>query len=181
MILNAKNNNFRLVLPKNFFPDEVCKKYEFYLKRLPMIYDNIPDFVNASIQGVSFPAPKGPTVTQTLEEDPIIWKGRGRLERWLPREFSITFKLYEGYINYWIMFECLQAFYAYDNLKYLGEDIVLQFLDNTGYELIAFKFEKTVFTGMSGLELSFASNVPDFKTFECDFSYNYPHILKRLD
>lgn len=181
MLLNAKNNNFRVELPKEFFPKEICDKYMFYLKRLPIIYDNIPDFINSSIQGISFPAPKGPVVEQTLLEDPIKWKGRGNLERWLDREFSITFKLCEGYINYWIMFEILQHFYAYDNLKYMLGDIVLQFLDNVGYELVAFRFEKTLFTGMSGLELSFASNVPDFKTFDCSFMYNYPHIIKRLD
>ncbi|MCK9574561.1 MAG: hypothetical protein WC979_01505 [Candidatus Pacearchaeota archaeon] len=181
MILNAKNNNFRLEIPKEFFYKDVTEKYEFYLNRLPVPYDNIPDFVNASIQGVSFPAAAGPTVDQTSFEDPIKWRGRGKLERWLTREFSITFKLYEGYINYWIMFEQLQKFYSYDQTNYMLNDFVLQFLDNTGFELIAFKFEKIIFTGISALDLSFSSNTPEFKTFTCDFAYNYPHIIKRLD
>jgi len=181
MILNAKNNNFRLEFPKQFFYDEVIDKYKFYLKRLPMPYDNIRDFINASIQGVSFPAASGPMVDQTLYDDPVKWRGRGSLERWIDREFSVTFKLYEGYINYWIMFEQLQKFYSYDQRNYMMDDLVLSFLDNSGFEIIAFKFMKIVYHGISSLDLSFSSNVPEFQTFTCDFVFNYMDIIKRLD
>ncbi|HRW21753.1 MAG TPA: hypothetical protein P5509_07265 [Bacteroidales bacterium] len=181
MILNAKNNNFRIEFPSEFFYPEVVDKYNFYLKRLPIPYTNMRDFVNASIQGVTFPAASGPIVDQTLYEDPVKWKGRGKLERWISREFSVTFKLYEGYINYWIMFEQLQKFYAYDQPNYMLGDLVLSFLDNSGFEIIAFKFIKVVYQGISSLDLSFSSNVPDFKTFQCDFVFNYMDIIKRLD
>lgn len=181
MIVNARNNNFRLEIPKKFFFDSVIDKYDFYLKRMPTPYSDIASIINASIQGVSFPAAVGPVIDQTLFDDPIKWKGRGNLNRWITKEFSITFKLYEGYINYWIMFEQLQAYYDYNQRIAFMEDFVLQFLDNTGFELIAFKFEKTIFTGISNLDLSFSSNVPNFQTFTCDFVYNYAHIIKRLD
>jgi len=181
MIRNAKNNNFRIEFPREFFFDEVVKKYEFYIKRLPVPYTTIRDFINASIQGVTFPAASGPIVDQTLYDDPIKWRGRGNLERWISREFSITFKLYEGYINYWIMFEQLQQFYSYKQPNYMIGDIVLSFLDNTGFELIAFNCQNVVYQGISSLDLSFSSNVPDFKTFQCDFVFNYMDVKKRLD
>lgn len=182
MILNAKNNNFRLEFPKEFFFDDVVNKYKFYLQRTPVPYTTIKDFINSSIQGVSFPAAEAPEpVEQILYEDPIKWRGRGKLERWINRDFTVTFKLYEAYINYWIMFEQLQKFYAYEQPNYMLGDLVLSFLDNTGFEIIAFKFEKIVYTGISELDLSFSSNIPEFTTFTCDFKFNYMDIIKRLD
>lgn len=181
MILNAKNNNFRFEFPRNFFFDSVIEKYTPYIKKMPIPYDNLRDYINSSIQSVSFPSMEGPTVDQTLLEDPVKWRGRGRMERWLSRDFTVTFKLYEAYLNYWIMFEQLHAFYSYEQPDYLLGDFVLQFLDNNGYEMIAFKFGKVVYTGISNLELSFSSNMPQFTTFTCNFHYNYPEILNRRD
>lgn len=77
------------------------------------------------------------------------------------------------------MFEQLQAFYAYEQPEYMLGDFTLQFVDNTGFELIAFKFGSIVYNAISSLDLSFSSNVPDFKTFDCTFQYNYMDILKR--
>lgn len=181
MIVNAKNNNFRIEFGRDFFTQDVIDTYLPYIKKLPIPYTNIRDYVDSTIQSVTFPSVEGPTVEQTLGEDPIIWKGRGRLERWLSRDFTITFKLGEGYLNYWIMFEQLRQFYSYEEEKYMKGDIYLQFLDNSGFEVIAFRFGKIVYKSISELELSFSSNVPEFQTFTCTFSYNYPEILHRND
>lgn len=181
MILGAKNNIFRLEFPVGYFFDSVCKKYEPYIKRLPIPYDNVRDFMNSSVQSVSFPAIEGPTVEQKVAEDPIIWKGYGNLEHWMGREFTVTFRLYEGYLNYWIMFDQLRTFYSYENRKALLPDLILQFMDNNGYEFIAFRFGQTLLTSISELELSFSSNMPEGSTFTCNFKYNYPEILNRKD
>ena len=181
MILNAKNNNFRFEFPHGYFYNEVVDKYTPYIKRMPIPYDNLRDYINSSIQSVSFPAISGPIVEQTLYEDPVVWKGRGNVERWMGREFTVTFKLYEAYLNYWIMFEQLRMFYDYHTKDTALPACILQFLDNNGYELIAFQFSQTIFYQMSELEISFASNIPNFQTFTCSFKYNYPEILNRKD
>lgn len=181
MFLNAKNNNFRFEFPRDFFFKEVVDKYTPYIKKMPVPYDNLRDYINASVQSITFPSVAGPTVDQTLLEDPIVLKGRGDTKRWMSRDFSVTFKLCEGYLNYWIMFEQLMAFYDYHNGDYTMGDVILQFLDNNGFEFIAFRFGKIVYTGISELNLSFSSNIPEFQTFTCDFKYNYPTILNRKD
>lgn len=181
MILDAKNNNFRFEFPKEFFFDSVVEKYTPYIKKMPLIYDNVKDYINSTIQSVTFPSMQGPTVEQTLAEDPVIWRGHGNMERWMSRDLSVQLKLSEGYLNYWIMFEQLRAFYDYSQPDYLMGDFTLQFMDNNGYEVMAFSFGKIVYTGISELELSFSSNMPAFTTFTCTFKYNYPRILERHD
>ncbi len=181
MFLNAKNNNFRVEFGRDFFTKDVIDKWTPYIKKMPVPYDNVRDYIDASIQSITFPSVEGPVVNQTLNEDPVIWKGRGRLERWMSRDFSITFKLCEAYLNYWIMFDQLREFYSYKEKDYMKGDIILQFLDNNGFEFVAFRYGKVVYKGISELNLSFSSNVPEFQTFTCGFSCNYPEIMQRFD
>lgn len=182
MIPNAKNNNFFITLPHTFFYPEIIEKYEFYIKRLPNPYETISDFVNSSIQGITFPSIDMGIVEQTLMEDtPIKWKDGFDFKKSIDKEFTITFKLFEGYINYWIMFDQLQKFYDYDTENQFFPPMTLSFLDNTGFELIAFIYEKVLMTSMTQLELSYASNIPDFQTFDVTFHYNYFNIERRLD
>lgn len=182
MILNAKNNNFFIELPRGFFYDEVIKKYDFYIKRLPNPYENIRDFINASIQGVSFPSISMDIVEQTLYEDkPVKWKDGFNFEKHIDKSFTMTFKGYEGYINYWILFEQLYWFYNYDAENEYFPEMTLSMLDNTGFELIAFNFNKILMTEISSLDLSYSSNLPDLNTFTVTFHYNYFELKRRLD
>jgi len=181
MILNAKNNNFRVELASNFFNDDIIKKYEFVLKRLPSPWKSIRNYINAGIQEFSLPSISLPVAEQYNLHNPTTpWKGKGNMEFNIDKEFSITFKLYEGFINYWILLEHLEWFYQYTTRAQVFPNTYLSFLDNLGYELICYKFGRVLFTGISELNLSFSSNIPEFKTFTCDFRYTNMDVLRRL-
>ena len=68
MILNSKNNQFIFKLPKGFIYPDIEEKYNFYLKRLPTPFETITDYVNHTIQSVTFPAVNSDEVEQ--------WVGR---------------------------------------------------------------------------------------------------------
>lgn len=181
MILNAKNNNFRLEFKKSFFYEPIVDRYEFIIKRLPCPYKNIRDYINASIQEVTFPSTSLPIVEQqNLHNNTTPWKGKGDMEYNIEKNITVTFKLYEGYINYWIMYEQLHHFYKYTTRQQAYPDLELSFMDNLGYELFTFKLGRVIYTDISELSLSFASNVPDFKTFTCKFTYTDFDLLKRI-
>jgi len=71
MILNSRNNNFIITIPRNFVYPSIVKKYETYLKRLPLPYDNLSDYLNASIQAMTFPSLSTELVEQVLYEEPV--------------------------------------------------------------------------------------------------------------
>ena len=181
MILSSKNNNFIVTFNRGFFYPNIVEKYETYLKRLPIPYENLHDYMTASIQAMSFPALTAEPVEQILYEDNYTSKGGLRLERYLNREFNLTFKLYEGYINYWVMFDMFRAYYDLDNKDAFLPDITLQFLDATGFEFMSVQFHQILMTSISELELNYSSNSADFKTFNMNFKYNYIKIQKRFD
>ena len=182
MILNAKNNNWRLEFPANFFFEDVMEKYDFLIKRLPCPYKTLKDYVNAGVQEVTFPSASLPVATQeNLHNNQVPWKGKGDLDFNITKEITVTFKLYEGFSNYWIFWETLSKFGEYTTRRQAFPDLYLSFMDNTGFELYTAKFGRVIYTGISELQLSFSSNIPDFKTFTCDFTYTDFTLLRRLD
>jgi hypothetical protein len=181
MILNAKNNNFVVRFARGWFYPDIVKKYETYIKRLPVPYETLHDYMTASIQACTFPALTAEPVEQILYEDNYTSKGGLRLERYLSREFSITFKLYEGYINYWVMFDMFRAFYDLDNKEKFLPDVTISFLDQTGFEFVAVELNQILMLNISEVELNYSSNTAEFKTFNMNFKYNYIKIKKRLD
>lgn len=181
MILSSKNNNFIVKFPNNFLYPSINEKYERYVKRLGIPYENVTDYLNASIQQISFAGSDNETVRQTLMEDPVRWKSGFRFGIEYQRDFDITFKNYEGYINYWIMFEQLREFLSYDNEQQFLPNISLTFLDQTGFEFITIEYKQILMRSISDLDLDYSSNTPEFQTFTCGFSFNYFEIKQRLE
>jgi len=180
MILTSKNNNFIVTFNQGWFYPDIIRKYETYIKRLPVPYQNLHDYMTASVQSMSFPALTAEPVEQILYEDNYTSKGGLRLERYLDRKITMTFKLYEGYINYWVMFDTFRSFYDLDNKEAFLPDISLTFLDHTGFEFMTVQFHQILINSISELELNYSSNTAEFKTFNMQLNYNYIKILKRL-
>lgn len=173
MILTSRNNNFIVTFNQGFFYPSVVKKYDTYIKKLPIPYQTLHDFMTASIQAITFPSLTAPAVEQVLYEDPYTSKGGKRLETYLERKLTITFKLYEGYVNYWAMFDQFVAYYQLNNREAFMPDIAITFLDQTGFEFVTVQFHQIVILSISELELNYSSNTAEFKTFTMDFNYNY--------
>jgi hypothetical protein len=180
MILNSKNSNYIFNFPKNFLYPKIQDRYRTYLKRLPLPYADVTDYLNASIQSVTFPGGSMDIVEQNLYEDPVKWKG-GMSARYFTKEFSVTFKSYEGYINYWMMFDLFQEYLNYDNDREFLPNVTLSFLDHSGFELIVFEFKQILMVEIGDLQLNFTSNAAEFQSFDCKFMYNYFTIKRRLD
>jgi hypothetical protein len=180
MILTSKNNNFIVTFNQGWFYPDIVRRYETYIKRLPVPYQNLHDYMTASVQAMSFPALSAEPVEQVLYEDNYTSKGGLRLERYLDRKINLTFKLYEGYINYWVMFDTFRAFYDLDNKEAFMPDLSVTFLDQTGFEFITVQFHQIVILNISEVELNYSSNTAEFKTFNMSLNYNYIKIQKRL-
>ena len=191
MILTSKNNNFIVRFARGFFYPSIVKKYETYIKRLPIPYENLHDYMTASVQAMTFPSLTAEPVEQQVYDNLYSSRGGFYFEKYLTREFNITFKLYEGYINYWVMFDLFQEFYSSavntpkdklnKNKSPFLPDITLTFLDQTGFEFVAVELNQILLTSLSEVELNYSSNTAEFKTFNANFKYNYIAIKKRLD
>lgn len=182
MILNALNNQFVIRFPYSFFYQEIHDKWNPVIKRLKLPYENLEDFMNASIQSISFPSLALETVDQQQQHFKIAYRPGKELEPLFDKNLTVTFKLSEGFITYWILFEQIEKFIKlYEVKKPFWDPMYVSFLDHHGMELVAFSFEKIVPTGLSQFDISYATTAAEFNTFTLNLVYNRFKIKSRLD
>ena len=181
MILNARNNMFLIHFDKSFFYEEIYKKWNPVVKRLKLPYEDMSDFITACIQSISFPAIDLTPVEQQQQQFRIAYRSGKELEPVFDKNLTITFKLSEGFICYWILFEQIERFLNYSQTVPFWSPLYISFLDNNGFELVAFEFNKIIPTNLSQFNVSYATTAAEFNTFTMGLRYNRFTIKRRID
>jgi len=181
MILNNKQNAFTIYFPPNFFYPNVEKKWLPVINRLKLPFESIEDFFNSAIQSVSLPAISLNTVSQQQSQFNIGYRGGKELEPALDKNISVTFKLSEGFISYWILFDQIEEYLLYKEDDVFWPNMFVSFLDLNGIELVVFEFEQLMPTSMSQIDLSYAQTAADFNTFSLSMRYNRFNIKRRIE
>lgn len=172
MILNARNNGFVFLFPPNFFSEEVKEKYKKYYQSLILPYDTIEDFMSSTIQQVDFPGWNMPVIEQTrVRGKKQGYKSSKPIEDLFDRSFTITFKMSDAFLNYWIFLDNSLNFLDFDNEDQTLEPMRLSLLSNEGYLVSSILFNKPILKAQDGIKMSYSSVTPEFKTFSAKFDY----------
>ena len=180
MILNSLNNQFVVSFPKNFFYPEIHARWEPIVRRLKTPYQSLEDFINACVQSLDFPEMSLQEVEQTQQQYKIAWRGGKELEPVFDKNLSVTFKLSEGFISYWIFFEQIEQFLSYSQTVPFWPPMYVSFLDHHGFELVAFTFEKMIPKRLSQFQITYAQTAAEFNTFQLNIRYNRFTIKRRI-
>ena len=180
MILNNLSNQFVVRFPKGFFYQDIRKKWDPVVERLKLPYMNLEDFINACVQSISFPTVELNNVSQQQTMFDIQYRPGKELEPLLEKNLTITFKLTESFLSYWILFDQIEAFLAYEQTVPFWPPMYVSFLDHKGFELVVFSYEKIVPTNLSQFEISYAQSAAQFNTFTMGIRYNRYNILRRI-
>jgi hypothetical protein len=143
-------------------------------------YNSSSDFLNACIQSVSFPQLSLDTVEQQESQFKIQWRGGKELEPIFDKTITVTFKLSEGFISYWMLFEQIEYFLTYAKTTPYWPPMFLSFLDHNGFSLVDFTFEQLTPTAMSQFDINYSTMATEFSTFTLTMKYNRFNI-KRFD
>ena len=174
MILNSRANSFYFVFPKGFFPSGVQDKYFQYIKNQSIPYDTLTQYMNSTIQSVSFPSLSASTVTQTRPlGKSITYQSSTPIQNMFSQGFTVTFRMAEGFINYFVMLETVLGHLNFKNPELFVENLPLQVLDNNGNVISTAKFKGVTITSLSELTLNYTQNAPTATTFSVGFNYNY--------
>jgi len=178
MLLNARQNGFIFNFPKSFIADSVVEKYSPYIKRMPMPYDTVHQFINSTIQQVNFPTLKGIDTSEQIRPGGFkqTYKSATTLQNLIQRDFTVTFKLGEGFINYWVIYENIIKFLDFQNPNQYFDDFKLMLLDNEGVIMASVLLEQPLVTSISELQLNYASTTPQFSTFNVGDRCNYVNV-----
>jgi hypothetical protein len=129
--------------------------------------------MSATIQSIDFPGwTMDPTVQTRLFGKQQEYKNAKQTVDLFSREFTLTFKLTDAYLNYFIFLE--------NSLKYLDfsnknqptfSPMRLSLLDNEGYLVSSIIFKRPILKSQDGFKLSYSSSTPEFAIFTAKFAY----------
>ena len=181
MILNNKQNAFTIYFPPDFFYPKVEKRWLPVINKLKLPYETIEDFFNSTIQSISLPNVSLSTPKQQQSQFPIYYRGGKELEPSYEKSLDVTFKLTEGFISYWILFDQIEEYLLYKEDPVFWPNMFLSFLDLNGIELVVFEFEQLIPVSLSQVELSYAQTAAEFNTFSLSLKYNRFNIKRRAE
>ena len=178
MILNARQNGFIFTFPKGFILPEVVEKYEKYINRMPIPYDTVDTFINSTIQQVNFPTLRTIDTVEQIRPGGFkqSYKSATTLQNLIQRDFTVTFKLGEGFINYWVLYENIIKFLDFQNPEVYIPDFRLLLLDNDGVVMASVLLQQPIYTSLSEIQLNYSSTTPQFTTFSIGFKCNYVNV-----
>ena len=178
MILNARQNGFIFTFPKGFILPEVVEKYEKYINRMPIPYDTVDTFINSTIQQVNFPTLRTIDSVEQIRPGGFrqSYKSSTTLQNLIKRDFTVTFKLGEGFIIYWVLYENIIKFLDFQNPNEYLPDFRLLLLDNDGIVMASVLLQQPIYTSLSEIQLNYASTTPQFSTFSIGFKCNYVNV-----
>lgn len=175
MFLSARRNQFKFEFPKTFIPQEIGDKYRKYFNRIPGgTIKDVAGYFNYGIQSLNLPGPSfDPTVQNDFPGKSRAYRSSLPTQELYDKTLNVTFKAFDGYINYWLALELFEYYYNLDGKSpHLPEGIGVQMMDGEGNILATAKLKEMIMTGISELDLNFSSNTVEFETFTISFRYN---------
>jgi hypothetical protein len=175
MILNVRQNGFIFNFPKEFLHPDVVEKYKGYVNKMPEPYDTVQDFINATIQSINFPTLRTIDTAEQIRPGGFkqTYKSSTTLQNLIQRDFTVSFKLGEGFINYWIIYENIVKHLDFQNPEQYLPDFRLMLLDNEGIIMASVILEQVTVTSLSEVNLNYSSTTPAFTAFTVGFKCNY--------
>jgi len=174
----ARKDLFYVEFTKKFIPQEIEDFYRPYVKNMPTQIDSPRVLVESSLQAVTVPSYRFDGVNQsqvdTLNKNSnsTNWRSTINPQEGATKSLTLTFKLLNGYINYWILLDTLFFHYDFKNAEAFIGDISLRMLDNQENVMFTRVYKDCIFTGISDFELSYSDNIQTFETFTIDLQYS---------
>ena len=186
--LSPRYDLFRFSLPKDFLPKEVEEKYMKLFTENSGVLTTPIDYLNESIQGITFPGISDINISQIQHSSNSINRTSKRLNvepsteityttssnplDKIQKDFKVTFKINQGFYNYFMLYETI--FYRICKpLDFPPQDILyIELLNETGNIVSRIIFKDCFIDGIEGLDFNYTKIERDSGTFDVTFKFN---------
>jgi hypothetical protein len=168
------NNQFHFTLPDIFIPDELEERYIELLGSKRKLYTRVIDYINSSIQTITFPGINFPTVSnpQNLKRKKIKWKTVGNIYDLYDETITITFLSVDANINYMIIHDILSNHYLNTDDAY-DQNVLITAVDENKDAIYHISFRDVIWTGIGDNTFAYNDQTVQNKTFTVTFVYNF--------
>jgi hypothetical protein len=195
--LSPRLDLFVFKFPKDFLPKEIEEKYTKILNREKSVIRTAIDYLNESIQGVSFPGITD-LLTEQTQYSPEHPENKNKQEglhgkrisiepsrsnvSYSPKnilsqiggEFTVTLRKNQGLYNYFMLYETIfyKVLKEYANVTKPDDLFEIDILDSTGRVIGRVKLFQPRIDGIDGLEFSYNKLERQVETFDLKFRFN---------
>lgn len=182
MNISTLNNGFYFNLPSDFVPESIEAKYMPLLKNYRKRYKSVIDYLNSTIQDISFPSLNFPTVSnpQVIKRKQINWKSVGNIYDMFDKNVTVTFLNADFNLNYMIILDILVNHYEDTNKPY-DESLIKTILDKNRNATYHVQWRNVIFTGLNENKFAYNDQTIQTKNFTVTFTYNFMDIGFTLD
>lgn len=194
--LSPRMDLFVFKLPKDFLPDELYEKYQKILNKEKSVITEPIEYLNESIQGITFPGisdllveqqqhsplhPQNSSVSKGLKNTKNnVDAGRTNVSyspanilSQLTGEFTVTFRKNQGLYNYWMLYESIFYKVLKQYLKSEKDDVFyITILNEDGVSVARLKLFQPRIDGIDGLEFNYNKVERESGTFDIKFRFN---------
>lgn len=193
--LNPRYDLVKFKFPKDFLPEDVEEKYAKFLSRETAVINSPIEYLNESIQRLTIPGITDLVITQMqhgsndistkqktsskalgkINVEPktdISYKTTENPLDKITKEFKVTFRHNQGYMNYFMLFESI--FYrACKPLNHPCDPVfTIELLSETGTIIAVIKLTDVFIDGIDGIELDYSKTDRQADTFDVTFKFN---------
>jgi hypothetical protein len=172
MLVPGGRDQFEFNFPSSFIPPEIRRKYSKVINRVPTGIDDAREYVNHSIQKITFPSISYTPAVQNQRTVDVGFRSSVSVQNLFEKEFTVTMQLTDGDINYLIMLETLFFHYSFGNHNLHIDPFRLYLTDSSGLRLSTIVLEQVLYTGLDALDKDFRENTREFISFDAKFTFN---------
>lgn len=174
--LTSISNQFVFNLPTDFITPDLDVKLTKLLRKNRMVHDTALDYLNSSIKTVTLPTMSIPYATQKIKRGKEVhWKGTHNIYDTLNQQIDVTFNSFDSHMNYVMLRQCIVAHYLNQNDNY-ASPLTVTMVDVYRNPIVSYTFRSVLPITISELQLSYADQRADEKTFTVQFQFSWMDV-----
>jgi len=180
MRISSQNNQFIFQFPVDFVSPRLYQQFQTYLDSIRSPYDNVLDYINATIKEIVFPGSQYENPEQRIKYGKKMpWRASINIYDTFQQELDITFRSVDSHINYFMLLEIIQELYQTAKQTWVPF-FSLHILDKNGDLTYTVIFKNNLLKTLSENRLTYQHQDFSEKQFTMTFRFSYLDIIYEI-
>lgn len=180
MRISSQNNQFIFNFPQDFISRRLEKQFQILMDKNHIPYNDVIDYINATIKDIVFPSVSYETAEQRLYHGKKIqWRESGNVMDKFQGEIDVTFRSVDSHLNYFMVLQILNDFYL--NKKNYMDVLNIKVLDKDGDLIYTILLKEVIYKSLGELRMAYYATDFNEQTYTIQFAYNFIDIIWELN
>ena len=177
MRLSSQASQFIFNLPQAFLKPEIIDTYTPILEKNWVQYENVIDYLNSTIKGVSFPGISFDLVKriEVRGKERFLKPAKNIQDITTTHDLTVTLRSVDSDLNYWLMFDIISKHYLDVDNAFL-EPFTITCVDIHRDAIYVIRFYEVILKSLSDNTFNYSQQKVNAKEFTITFHFNFYDI-----